>query len=597
MTDTVMKRIFTPIAVAAIAVYSFAACSIAEQAGPAEASKFKHPIVVKFTTEPQETKTAFAELEDGQYPAYWTANDQSLAMSLNLATPVEATVNKAEETSRNADFTAVFEDKGKPYTFYALSPLSAVNSISASRSSWAVSIPTVQTPTADSLSCDEAAMLLYAASEEVQAIPSIPIELQFSHVTAYCRLALKNIATALQTNNVTDATVKSVVVTYSVPVAGEWYVNVADGSLEEKEASYSITIKPTVSDLSQPTDIWFALAPVVLDGVSVKVSVNTDKGSLSRSYTYGTRTYSAGSVNKLSLDMTKNSTFEEYSAAEEEVYALVTSLSDLSVDDEVIFVNSTGAGYAMTSTAASTVTNGFTAVAKDATTGFTYSSEDGYIRLPEGSTVLVLTVASKSSSSFTFKSGSKYLGTTASGSTHYPVLGSSAKTFTLSISSGTSTLSYKSSSGKTTYSLYYVSNYFKMYGNSSSTKSLAIFKKTTVGGGTSDPDEDPILENEQYGAYLSSGNTIHESGATQISREYGASEVTFAILNSQENTVLEFIGIPVSAAQGDTFSLILMKNVSGKRTSLGTFDVRVVREEGAKLWLSDGAGNGFIVKR
>ena len=119
-------------------------------------------------------------------------------MSLNLAAPVGADVNKNAEVSRNADFTATFVDDGGPYTFYALSPVSASSTVSASRSSWAVNVPAVQIPAADGLSCDESAMVLYSVSEEVETLPEGPIELQFRHALTYCRLGLKNLDAALK---------------------------------------------------------------------------------------------------------------------------------------------------------------------------------------------------------------------------------------------------------------------------------------------------------------------------------------------------------------------------------------------------------------
>jgi hypothetical protein len=112
-----------------------------------------------------------------------------------------------------------------------------------------------------------------------------------------------------------------------------------------------------------------------------------------------------------------------------------------------------------------------------------------------------------------------------------------------------------------------------------------------------DPDADPILGNDIYGAYLSSGNTLHTAGTTQLSREYLDDSITFAILFPGENKVLEFAGIPLAAAKGDTFDLALVNVVGRRKTTVGTFAVTVVKEDGPKLWLSDFIGNGFIVKR
>lgn len=588
-----MKRIIF-MAAAIAAAFSLAACSVVEQFPDERLNSRTHIINVKFKTTDVETKAAFGEFNetDKSYPTFWTAADHSAAMSLNFAEPVEATVNKDEEVSRSATLSASFEDTGSPYRFYAFSPLSAVETISKSRNSWAVSIPTVQTPKADGLSCDEGAMLLYAKSEDLTLLPAEPVSLKFSHVTSYCRLALKNLAAAFEANGVSDVTVKSVSLTYSVPVAGDWYVNASDGSLEEKDASYTITLKPSISDLSEPTDLWFALAPCTLDGASLNVAVNTDKGSLSREVTFGTRTYAAGAVNKISMDMAKGAVFDEYATtAEETVYELVTNINNLSRNDEVVFVDAKVPSYAMTSTTNSTY--GLQAVAKDAAKGFSYNAEDGYIRLPEGSDVMVMKVAGKSGSSFTFSYGNQYL---QRSSNHILTLTGESRAFTLSTDNGSSQLTYKSTSGKTTYYIYYNDNYFKVSNNTS--KTLAVFKQVSVTSTMSlDPDNDPVLQHDQYGAYLAAGSTTYTPGVTQLSREVSEDHLTFAIIFPSDNAVLEFDNIPAAAAKGDLFSLNVRKTEGRRTTNVGTFNVVVIKEEGAKLWLSDQNGNGFIVKR
>lgn len=593
-----MKRLNIYSALAALAAVALSACSVQEKSDTSLGVEAGPTVTVNFTTSSPQTKTAFGEQESDSFPAFWTSNDETISMSLNFGEPVEASVVKDSEVSRKADFTATFADTGKPYVFYALSPISAVNALSSSRESWAVNIPTVQTPKADGLSCDEAAMILYSKSESVDAIPEGPIELSFAHATAYCRLDLRNLGQAFQTNGVENAVVTSVDVTYSIPVAGSWYLDPATGAMEEKEASYTISLNPSIEDLSQPTDIWYAMAPCTLDGQTVKVSVNSAAGSIVREYTFGTRTYASGTVNKLSLDMTRNTQFVEYSVATEEtVYQLVTSLSDLSANDEIIFVDAKSPSYAMTAT--NDGTSGVVSVAKDAATGFTYSSTDGYIRLPEGSVAAVFTVASKSGSSLTFKTGTKYLTRVVSGSSHYLSVGTSSYQFTTAISEGAASLSYKSGSGKTTYSVYHNGTRFAMNTSTSSViKELAIYKKTTVtNNSNADPSEDPVLESEQYGAYLSSGTAAHQPGVSQTSRDYAASSVVFSILFPEENAVLEFSGIPAAAAKGDAFDLVYTKINGRKKTVVGTYSVSVIKEEGAKLWLSDLYGNGFIVKR
>lgn len=579
-----------------VSLSSAVGCSFRELTDPNEVpdSAKESSLNVRFTTAQPETKTAFGGMNeaDGTYPAYWTANDQYISMSLNYAEPVQADVIKETPESSSAEFSATFEDGGKPYEFYAFSPISAMKAISDSRKSWMVTVPAVQTPRADGLSCDESAMLLYAKSASYEVLPTTPIELNFSHVTTYCRLKLKNLATSFQNYSIADATVASVDLTYSVPVAGDWFVNAADGTLEAWEPSHTISLQSLDIDPTQPTDLWYALIPCKLDGQTIKVTVNTSKGAISREYTFGTRTYEPGAVNKLTLDMTKNVTYDSRTRTEEEVvYQLVTSASDLAVNDEVVFVNATTPAYALTAT--NDGSNGIKAVAKDAANGFTYSTADKFVRLPEGSGVAVLTVASKSGTSVTFKNGSMYLAYSGTSSNSYPSFSASATTFTLGISNGEAILTFRVS-GKTRY-LAYNSDHFKF---STTSGKFAIFKKITNTATTViDLDNDPVLQQEEYGAYLADASLVHTIGITQLSREYHASSVTFAIMIPDDYYILEFTDIPVAAAKGDAFSMDLKVRDGKKPGIVGTYGVTVVKEDGAKLWLSDFDGNGFIVKR
>lgn len=428
-----MKRLINRLTIFALPLLAASACSVAELSMEQVESAEPREVTVYFTTAANTdttalqapTKTAFGEYNEteGVYPTLWTASDSQIAMSLNMGSIVNTDVHKDQEVSPKATFAGTFQAGRAPYKFYALSPLSAALAVSPSREAWEVNIPAAQTPKADGLSCDESAMLIYAVSEQFQSIPQGDVELYFNHATAYLRLALGNIGAGLATYNASGAKVKGLELTFSTPVAGEWYLNLADGSIEEKAATRTIALDATITDLNAVSEFWVALAPCVLDGQSVKVSVLTDKGVLSRTYTYGTRTYAAGTVNRLGLDMSKDCKFA----------------ADLSGAD--------------------------------------------------------------------------------------------------------------------------------------------------------------VLNYEQYGIYLTSGKTLYSPTLNQLRREYSALIVNFAFILPAQFVSYEFLGIPVDAAKGDNFSLTVNKMEKGESSPIGTFDVYVVKEEGAKLWLATTDGNGFIIKR
>lgn len=592
-----MKNRFKYLAICAAAAFLATGCQMRERSLGVSSEKSTNIVTVRFSASEDTSKAAFGQYDEttGRYPAYWTSADTEICMSLNMNDPIVGEVVKDAEVSASAEFIGKFKDTGAPYRFYALSPSSAVKGISESRSSWSVSIPAMQTPKADGLSCDEKAMLLFAESDELQRIPEGSVKMHLRHVTSYCRLALKNLDAAFASFGISDASVYSVDLSFSVPVTGDFFINVTDGSLEEKDPSRTITIRTGIADLGQPTDLWFALAPAELDGQKVKVTVNTDKGRVSREYTYGERTYFAGTVNKLSLDMTKGSKFDPSAyEVDETIYELVTDLADIKANDEILIADAVNPTIVMSKTLTSGV---YGAVVKDAADGFSYSEKESCIRLPEGSNAMVWTIASKSTSNAVkLKNGSNYLATSSSSFTT-TTRSNSARSFTLyAFGNGVMGAYY--------YSYYYYSispngDSFKIYAQSSAQiASISFFKKkdvhTTYG---KDLDTAPILNETVYGAYLQDGSILYMPGTTQLSREYGENSVTFAIISPSTNAITEMAGIPVDAVKGDTFDLVINRRNGRKLTSSKTCNVTVVKEEGPKVWLSDFAGNSFIVKR
>lgn len=576
-----MKKISLPLLAAAAAAVVFAGCSVEEMIGSAVAEAPSRTLKVNFSASNSATRTSFSGFneEAGVYPVIWSGQE-AVVMSLDYDDPADATVTKI--TDSHATFSGAFNDTGSPYIFYALCPSSAATAISESRKAWAVNIPVEQTP--GSGTCDEAAQVIVAVSEQYASIPD-PVQLHFSHVTTYVRVTLKNLDAAVSAAGVESPAVTSFDLTFEVPVAGEWYYDFENKAISEKDASY--TVRALTSDL---TDVWLALAPCDLGGKSLKVSVNTDKGSFVRTVAFPSgRKYAAGKVNTLSVNMA-SAEFKEYApSTEEEVYELVTSLDGLSTGDEVIFMDkavpTTAMGAASGNSGMSRVTGG---------SNFVYTASDKFVRLPDGSGVLQFTIGSKSGSSLTFKTGNNYLSYSTSGFGNRRLTTSTtSRTWTVDVSTSGAAKVYIS--GSTSYYVTAGSSYYTL---STTSSTVTLWKKVSNPiAGNPDPDSDPILQYDVFGAYLTVDKTLYEPGESQLSREYLDESVTFAIIYPSGNSVLEFSGIPQAAAKGEAFDLTLVSISGRKRTALGTFRVTVVKEDGPCLWLSDFIGNGFIVKR
>lgn len=590
-----MKKAFKW-AILAVLAGGLASCKVQEMevALPVQ----RNGAIVHFSAAPLESRTAFGDPSstDGvlSYPTLWTANDAEVGVSVNFAAPVTAAVQPSDNFAR-ADFDANFDgvEAEAPYSFYVMSPASALSSVSESRRAIAFSVPAVQTPSTNSP--DEAAQLLIAQSGTYGQMPE-EVEVHFSHLTAYGRLTIKNLPDPVTVTSVS-------LVSPEQPWAGTWYFNPEDGSVDAKEASSSITINTDGTE-----DIWFACAPVDMKGKKLKVSVSTDLGVFEKEITLSGKNvdFSSGHVYRFSVNMNGIEPIKK-----SKVYRLVKDASALEAGKEVLIVNLAGT-YAIGPS--SNNNNNKTAKAVTVTDG-TIDSES------LGSEVQVFILEEGSSSgSWSFSTGSGYLGTTSSSNNNYLRTlsskdGWSSWTVGISSSDGTAVVSTVSTytSGWITQTTYY--KQIRYNGSSSSnllfsayssksktdwdsssggTSPIAIYMEDYVGGSTVD---DPILAEDVYGAYLATGSTVYVPGVIQLSREYGEESVTFALLSLVENSVLEFVGIPDCAALGDTFTLTLVERHGSKVASTQKYSVKVVGEAGAKLWLSDGLGNGFIVKR
>ncbi|MBO4742666.1 MAG: hypothetical protein J5533_03430 [Bacteroidales bacterium] len=596
--------------IAALAIAAACRMEEPEQNGKSNAPK-EEVYQVHFVAEEIATKTVFGEAEESDgnvsYPTLWSGNDEQIAVSLNLSNFKGAAVS-ASQDGKKAEFDAEFSATGEEdsFTFFALSPFSACVGASSSHGGYHLNIPTEQTPLATS--CDEAAQLLVASqtAESVDQFGSI--ELNFSHVTAYGKLTLKNM------NLPEGDTVLSIDLTASVPFAGRFYYSFDEEALsdQDNEASRTITILPdnlTVADGSI-ADIWFACAPADLGGGSVQIVVNTTTGKLSRTVEIptGKLAFNVGRISKFSVNMA-NAEFDQ----PEERWVLVSDASKLQVGDEIIIASSASAGSAYAiSTTQNRNNRGRAAVtiAKDA---------DGQMIIQNpGSTVEVLRLLAGYYSGYFYlqeatSTTTRYLYTTSSNTKNYLYSGdqSTASNSTnrgysnwkISITSSVAYISsYNASSGSykqirhnstdKIYSAYKSTSQTSWTGSSSDFTDVYIYRKQ--GGGII--ADDPILDYDKYGAYLESGNHLYSAGL-QLSREYSSNgEVTFAIISPVTLEVAEFSGIPTDPAKGDSFTLTY-NQITGRNQTDADYNVTVVKVDGPKVWLSAGSGYGFIVKK
>ena len=553
-----MKKIIHIAVTALMSLAALSGCRNAEQEVP-EASFVK---TVRFHAGAAPTRTAFAEAVDGVYQTLWTENDSDILLSLNYG-KAEASAVTPSADGTTASFEASFDASATsaPYTFYAVSPASAARAISPSRSAWSVYIAAFQHPSA--LSVDEDAQLLVAKSAASATLPG-ELDLHFSHLTAYGRIALKNLELG-------DATVSKVDLIFSTPVVGEWYWG-EDGTLTANGDSHTITL-----DTDASGDLWFACAPVDVSGQTLKLVVFTDQGNLTREITFPEgRKFNSGKVARFSVDMAG------IEIQGGDTFVLVTDASELQVGDEVLVVSKDGT-YALGAQQSS--------YRKEVSVNAT----GGVIADPGEATVLTLELGS-AIGTWSFRAGNAYLASTSSGNNLTEVASKNANASWKVTVSSSATLIQAQAGGSKLLKHNPSAHRFSCYKNSSTNvDNVVLYRKGSV---PTSVEDDPLTAYDAYGSYLTGVERTYEPGVDQLLRSYPDGKLEFAILRAADKEQLVVSGFDPSLAKGDAVTVtVAWRKGLNFLLKEESFDLKVVKEDGPKVWLGNGSGQGLILKK
>ena len=380
-TDPTMKiwRSFLFMAITALTLVGCSKDEIAPMLPTEEVS-------IQFNAQSAETRTAFGTPTEGVYPTLWTAN-QSVKISLNLVSAKDVTSMTVADDQKSAHFEAtISDDNSGAYTFYALSPAVAHNSVHKDNNYWSVKIPETQTPLENS--CDEAAQILLAKSETTATLPT-SVDLRFKHVTAYGKLTLKNLPA--------DVKVSAIALTSDVEISGRFNYLFESNTLAVNSASKTLTIHT-----DKTSDVWFAIAPVDLSGKPLKVVVTTDRGVITKEIAElpATCDFNVGVVSNITLNMS------DLPIVEPEKYTLMTDVAQLKAGYKVI-IAATEADVAISTTQNS---NNRAAAA--------VTKEGNFIVAPNDAVQIFRVEPGTKENTFAFNTGSGYIYAASTKSNH-----------------------------------------------------------------------------------------------------------------------------------------------------------------------------------
>lgn len=535
--------------------------------------------VVHFNATQTDTKAQFGELENGAYPTLWTNNDTEVKLSLNYGSATGAAVTPASD-KRTASFAATFDFTGldAPYVFYSVSPSSAAKALSPSREAWKVTIPCTQSPTATSV--DEAGIILAASSDAYSEVTDISeVNLYFNHLTAYGRLSLVNLALE------SGETVSGVELTITTPIVGDWYWNTSGSTITDYGASSTLTINTT-----RTSDIWFACAPVDVSGEMMTVTVFTSLGYHEQLVEFpANRQFEAGRTAVFTVDMDGAdfiATDGSGSGTPSGDFTLVTDASTLSAGDEIIIANIDGTYGLGPASTSGTPCRTAVEIAKE-----------GDILTSLGNATILTLRAGNVDGTFAFDTGDGYLATTStknSLSTSSTI--TDAASWSISIVSGEASIVAQSG---TYNNLRYNANNtrFSGYGSSTSMALPAIFKRGT--GSSSAATADPLLSETEYGCYLGTGlERTLVVGEDQVTRAYSSQGIlTYTIINADSVEELEISGYSKDKVKGDAVGVTVNWRQGTSTVVNQTYTMKIIKDEGPKVWLSNGSGKGVIIKK
>ena len=514
-----MKNLYKSVLVIAAAALTFASCQ--KETLP-EQSTLK---TVNFVAQTLETKTAFGTPSGTTYPTLWTATDSLVKVATNAANAKDAHVSAASD-GKSASFSLTMTaPEAESFVFNALSPAAAFVGVSTNNNTWNLTIPTTQTPSANSV--DPLAQILVAKSASFSSFPE-NVDLSFSHFTAYGKLNITNLKSG--------AAVSSVTLTAESNWAGRWYCNLADGTAAENSASATIAINTTST-----SNIWFGCAPVDLGGKTIKVTVATDKGNFEKTITIPSgKKFESGKIAEFTVN------FSGVEPKADAFYSLVTSTDALTVGSEVIIV-----GFGDKGTAALSTTQ---QPNNRAAAGVTVESDK--VKNPSDGVQVFTLGFGELGNSVAFSTGAGYIYAASSGNNYMKTEENLSKnsSFEVKIAGGVATITAQGEFTRNVIQYNESSTCFSCYG-SASQKPVKIFKKD--GSGTSQKIINGEIEKPV-------GKTYASLAALVAAGEPTGETVTVTLTDE----VITGFYIATSSSTGEKFKNGVYFNVGGREIEI-----------------------------
>lgn len=219
--------------------------------------------------------------------------------------------------------------------FYGIYPYKAIDGTASSAPNLSVTLPTSQTPAANSF--DATGDIMVGKTAVFEGFPSEAVNIRWTRLVAHLDLTFKNLSSV---EGYTDGEIVSdIKLTASSPITGTFTLDLRDNTVSGA-SSNEITINgDNLSNNNGNIEAWACVLPVTV--TSLNVEITTNKAKYTRNITGISKSFKQNARNTLAVNM---ATAERETVAAK--YILVTDTDELTEDSEVIIV-ATNYNYAM----------------------------------------------------------------------------------------------------------------------------------------------------------------------------------------------------------------------------------------------------------
>lgn len=107
----------------------------------------------------------------------------------------------------------------------------------------------------------------------------------------------------------------------------------------------------------------------------------------------------------------------------------------------------------------------------------------------------------------------------------------------------------------------------------------------------------PVTEFSDYGCYIGNQKRLYSQGTDQICRSYSGDVLSFVLMQPSSKEQLVVSGYKTSMIVGSSVSVSAQWTKGGATQLSGTYPMKVLKDEGGKVWLGDDTGKGFIIRK